>query len=289
MYSGLNEAYLLAFNSYPEEFTKYMNIQSSTKRQEEDAVAVGFGLVPEKAEGVAPIYDAMEYVEKLEYLHKTYVMGYEVTEECMEDELYGIMKQGSKALAESVKATVDTLAASVFNNAFSGSYLGVDGKALCATDHPQKKAAGTVSNRPTTDADLDDEVLDNALVAWEEWTNDENIPLLIKPKSVVSGPRQRKIITQVLGSEKAPFTADNEINAIREWELQRMILHFLDDNDAWWLISRAADHFMKLFWRIRPVFRGFDDPTTGNAKYQVRFRLSTGFTHWWGVYGSPGA
>lgn len=288
MFPGLNKAYLLAYNSYPEEYTQFLNIESSEKRQEEDAVSVGFGLVPKKTEGDQPYYDVMAYVNKLQYLHDTFVMGYEVTEECMEDELYGIMKQGSRALAESVKQTLDTLGANCLNNSFNAGYVGVDGKALCATDHPQKKAGGVVANKPAVSVDFDPTALADALETWETWTNDNDLPLLMKPKFVVSGPGQRRIIGQTLGSEKEPFTADNEINAVREWELQRMILHYLDDPDAWWVLSRQQDHFLKWFWRVRPRFRNYDDPSTGNARFLTRFRCSSGFTHWWGVYGSPG-
>jgi len=288
MYPGLNEVYLLTHKSYPEEFTKFLNIDQSSQRQEEDAVVAGFGLVPEKTEGDQPTFDVIKVSDKLEYLHKTYVLGFEVTEELYEDELYNIIKQGPRALAVAVKQTTDTLGTSVLNNSFSGSYLGVDGKALCATNHPQSKAGGTVANKPTVDADFDPTSLNSGLDTWETWTDDNDLPILIKPKWVVSSPAQRRIMTQTLGSSLQPFTSDNEINAVKEWELEKMILHYLTDTDAWWILGPKAEHFMKWFWRIRPRFRNYDDPNTGNARYLVRFRASYGFTHWWGVYGSSG-
>ncbi len=290
MYPGLNEAYLLTYGDYPEEYTKFLNIESSTKMKEEDLVVAGFGLVPEKQEGApVPLWDVLAMSSKVEYLHKTYVMGYEVSEECVEDEQYRIITRASSALAVAVKQTIDTLGATCLNYSFS-TLLGVDGKVLCATDHPLlKEPAIEVANRPTVGADFDPTALQAALETWETWVNDNNLPLLLKPKYIISGPKQRDIITKTLGSTQMPFTGDNEINAVREWELEKMILHYLTDDDAWWITSRPADHFMKWFWRVRPVFRGYDDPDTGNARYIVRFRASTGFTHWWGVYGSPGA
>jgi len=291
MYPGLNEAYLLAFNEYPEEFTRFLNIDSSTKRQEQDLTVAGFGLVPEKTEGAeVPLWDVLKMSSTVTYLHKTYVMGYEVSEECVEDELYGIIRGASRALAVSVKQTCDVLGSIPLNYAFDAGYLGVDGKSLCATDHPLSKVPGaTVANKPSSAVDFDPTSLQSALETWETWVNDNNLPLLIKPKYVVSGPKQRDIITKTLGSLQMPFTGDNEINAVREWELDKMILHYLTDDDAWYILSRPADHFMKWFWRVRPVFRGYDDPDTGNARYLVRFRTSVGFTHWWGTYGTPGA
>lgn len=287
MYPGLNEAYLLAYNEYPEEYTKFLNIETSTKRQEEDVVVAGFGLVPEKNEGGPYAYDVLAMSDKKAYLHKTYVLGYEATEECLEDELYNILKRASNALAVAVKQTLDVLGASVLNYAFT-SGLGVDGKVLCATDHPLLKVGGTIANRPVTAVDFDPTALNDALLTWETWVNDNGLPLLIRPKYILSGPAQRDIITKTLGSTQMPFTSDNEINAVREWELEKMILHYLTDPDAWFILSRQADHFLKWFWRVKPVFRGFDVPESGNARYLTRFRASSGFTHWWGTYGSPG-
>jgi len=290
LYPGLNEVYLLTYGEYPEEYTKFLNIDSSTRMKEEDLTVAGFGLVPEKQEGQpVPLWDVLKMSDKVEYLHKTYVMGYEVSEECVEDELYRIINRASSALAIAVKQTLDTLGIAPLNYAFNAAYKGVDGLSLCNTAHTLSKVPGsTVANRPTTEVDFDPTSLQAALETWETWVNDNNLPLLIKPKYVISGPKQRDIITKTLNSQLMPFTGDNEYNAIREWELEKMILHYLTDDDCWFLTARPADHFMKWFWRVRPVFRGYDDPDTGNARYITRFRASVGFTHWWGVYGSTG-
>ena len=291
MYPGLHKVYLLNYASYPEEYTQFLNIESSTRRQEEDSVVAGFGLVPEKGEGVQPAVDVMALSGKREYLHKTYALGYEVTEECVEDELYSIVSKASKALAIAVKQTLDVLGAGVLNNGFTATapYLGVDGLSLFNANHTQLKVTGgVVSNMPATTVDFDPTSLNSALEQWETLTDDNGLPMMIKPKYVVSGPKQRRIITQTLGTELQPFTNDNEINAVKEWELEKMILHYLSDDDFWCLLSRKDDHYLKWFWRIKPAFRGYDDPNTGNAKYMVRFRASQGFTHWYGTWGSAG-
>jgi len=288
MYPGLNKIYQMTLNSYPEEYTKYLNIEKSTKRQEEDVVVDGFGLVPEKGEGEGPMYDYIKLSHKLQYLHKTYALGYEVTQELFEDEQYGVINKATGMLAVAVKQTVDSLAASVLNNSFNALFPGVDGLALCATNHPQSKAGGTNANRPATDVDFDPVSLQSALETMEMWTDANGLPMMIMPKYVVSGPLQRDIITKTLSSDRMPFTADNEINALQEWELQKLILHYLTDPDAWWIMTQPRDHYMKWFWRIKPSFKNFDDPNTGNARFLVRFRASSGFTTWQGIYGSTG-
>ena len=288
MYPGLNKIYLMTLDSYPSEYEKYLNIESSTLKDEDDLVIDGFGLVPEKGEGDPPTFDYIKMSSERNYLHKTYVLGYEVTEELFEDEQYGIINKATTMLATAVKQTRDTLAASVFNNAFSNTYAGVDALALCHISHPQSKAAGTNANKPTTDADFDFATLLSATQTIEKWTDANGLPMLKRPKYVISGPNQRDIITRVLGSTQMPGTTDNDINAIREWELEKMILHYLTDEDAWFITTRPADHYLKWFDRVKPRFKNYDDPNTGNARFVTRFRCSYGFTHWPGVYGSQG-
>lgn len=289
MFPGLNKVYQMSLTSYPEEYTKYLNIEKSTMRQEEDVVIDGFGLVPEKPEGNPPMFDYIKMSNKLQYLHKTYALGYEVTQELFEDDQYAVINKATSLLAVAVKQTVDSLAAMVLNNAFATTvYLGVDAKGLCATDHPLSKAGGTVANRPATDVDFDPVSLQSGLETIETWVDANGLPMMKMPKYVISGPLQRDIITKTLSSDKMPFTNDNEKNALQEWELQKLILHYLTDPDMWFIATQPRDHYLKWFWRIKPSFKNFDDPNTGNARFVVRFRASSGFTTWQGIYGSTG-
>lgn len=288
MFPGLNKIYLMTLDSYPEEFSKFYNTQTSTMKQEEDVAVDGFGLVPEKAEGAQPTFDYIKLSDSKIYTHKTYVLGYEVTEELFEDEQYGVIRKATTMLATAVRQTTDTLGAGVLNNAFSAAHVGVDALALCHIAHPQSKSGGTNANKPTTDVDFDITALVSAQQTIEMWQDANGLPMLKKPRYVVSGPMQRDIITKVLGSEKMPGTTDNDINATRSMDLQMMILHYLTDPDAWFILSAPSDHYMNWFWRVKPKFRNYDDPATGNARFQTRFRCSYGFTHWPGVYGSSG-
>jgi len=288
MFPGLNKIYQMSLDSYPEEYTKYLNIEKSTKRQEEDVLIDGFGLVPEKPEGVGPIFDYIKMSNKLQYLHKTYALGYEVTQELFEDEQYGVINKATQLLSVAVKQTIDSLAAFVLNNAFNPLFPGVDAVELCSRLHPRSKAGGFNVNEPAVDVDFDPVSLQTALETIETWTDANALPLMKMPKFVISGPLQRDIITKTLSSDRMPFTADNEINALQEWELQKLILHYLTDPDMWFVTTQPRDHYMKWFWRIKPGFKNFDDPSTGNARFMVRFRASSGFTTWQGVYGSKG-
>lgn len=289
MFPGLNKVYLMTLDSYPSEYEKYLNIESSSLKDEDDIVIDGFGLVPEKGEGDPPTFDFIKQSNEKNYLHKTYVLGYEVTEELFEDEQYGVINKATAMLATAVKQTRDTLGANVLNNGFATTiYLGVDAKGLCATDHPLSKSGGTVANRPAVEVDFDATSLASALQTIETWKDANGLPMLKRPKYVISGPNQRDIITKVLGSEKMPGTNDNDLNAVREWELEKMILHYLTDDDAWWITTRPMDHYMKWFDRVKPKFKNYDDPNTGNARFTTRFRCSSGFTTWQGVYGSQG-
>jgi len=289
MFPGLNKVYLLTNRSYPQEYQNYLNVDSSSKRQEEDLIVAGFGAVPEKTEGRSPQLDFMEISDKLQYLHKTYMLGFEVTEEMYEDELYGIIKKAPAALALAEKQTIDQLAVAVLDYAFTAGYNGVDGLCLCNTAHTRLKVGGTVANRPTVDVDLDPVSFRAALQTWEMWTDENGFPMKYIPQKLLVSPPNRAMARILTQSDKAPFTDENQPNAEKEWNLGYDVLHYPSDTDAWWIQAGKDQHFMKLFWRKKPAFRGYDDPNTGNARYYVRFRLSCGFTHWPGIYGTTGA
>ena len=62
-----------------------------------------------------------------------------------------------------MSTTKQVKAANVLNNAFSSSYVGGDGKELCATDHPTV-GAGDLRNELATAADLNETSLEQALI-----------------------------------------------------------------------------------------------------------------------------
>ncbi len=286
---NLNEMFQDGVNSWPEEYSKVFNVGNSDKQSEKDSYESGFGTMPEKSEGVAAQYDAIVPGISKVYTAKTYALGYELTEEAVEDNqrTADTFNKLPQALARSAIETVETTAFNIFNNGFSTT--GFDGKVLFATDHPNLDASSQ-SNRPTTMADLSVTSLTAGLTAIEKFVDEKSLKRPSKAKMLLIPSDLWNIAEELLGSEYKPYVANNEVNALQQKDLQYMAGHYLTDTDAWFLLSEKVDHKLKFFWRVRlgALKRGTDFDST-NLKHLARMRFSVGYSHWMGTYGSQGA
>lgn len=278
------------YNGWPEEFAQVFNIESSSQAYEIDSEITGLGQFVKKTEGAAISYDDPLHGRRKTYTHETFGLGYRVTKELYEDDLYGIIKKMPQALSRSARQTQEVQAWNVFNYAFNSAYTGIDGVQLVSTAHKNVTGAGgPYTNRLSTDADLSVTSLQSACQILEETTDDRDLNLMIKPKILLIGPGQKWMARELLNSEKKPHTADNEINALSDEGLKYMVCHYLTDSNAWFLLSDKADHYLKFYWRQKIQFDNDDDFDTGDAKFKSTMRFSVGFSGWRGVVGTSGS
>lgn len=274
------------YKTYPDQYQTYYNIETSTKAYEKDATAGGFGLVPKKPKGTSIIYDDIIQGLTKEYWHDTFAKGFRVEEEFMEDELYGIVAKRGKALGRAAKLTINIQAASTFNNAFDANYLGADGKALCATDHPRLDGGAALPNRLATDSDLSPSSIKDGIFLLEDTLDERGLMLYFMAKRVIVPAELRFDVKEFLKSDKIADSGDNNLNSLKG-ELEPSVWNFLTDPDAWFI--QADVHELWFFWRKKPVFKNSDDFDTGDALFSVKFRMSFGWTDWRGIIGTPGA
>lgn len=286
--ANLNEMFQDGLTSWGEEYTQIFNIESSDKQSEKDSYETGFVTMPEKAEGVAATYDTISPGISKNYAHKTYALGYEITEEAIEDNLRTTetFNKLPQALIRSAIETVEVTAANIFNNGFSTA--GFDGVSLFNESHPNI-GGGTQANRPSTDVDLSVTSLTAALTAIEKYTDEKGLKRPTRGRLLVVPTDLWNTAEELLGSEFKPFVANNEVNALQVKELQYFIWHYLTDTDAWFLLAEKAAHKLKFFWRVRlgQLRRGTDFDST-NLKHLSRMRFSVGHSHWMGTYGTSG-
>jgi phage major head subunit gpT-like protein len=289
---ALHEIFFNKYSQYPEEYSKVFDVLSSSRAYEEDSEVTGLGKLVSKSEGASITYDDPIQGKTKTYTHSSYGLGFRVTHELFEDDQYGIIKRMPAALARSANQTQEVEAWSVFNNAFSTSYTGLDGKPLCSTTHPNVAAgagSGPYSNRLSTDSDLSITSLQSAIEAMETTTDDRDLNLMIKPRLLVVPVQAKWMARELLNSEYKPGTANNEINALADEELKYMVGHYLTDTDAWFLLADKADHYLRFFWREKVKFSSDDDFDSGDAKFKVFMRFAVGYSGWRGVVGTPGA
>jgi hypothetical protein len=289
LWPGINAWYGQAYNEHKVEYTDLFDTHTSRKAWEEDVGYSGFGLAIQKTEGNAVSYDSERQGFVSRYTHATYALGFIITREMVEDDLYDVAGQKkAKGLAFSMRQTKEILGANVFNRAFSSTYTGGDGKELCATDHPNI-AGGTFANELATAADLSEASLEQACIDLMKLENDRGLKISIMPKTLIVPVDLAFEADKILRTEYEVGTANNTVNVVRsKFPGGVRINHYLTDTDAWFIRTNAPDG-MKYFSRRDDAFDMDDDFDTDNAKYKASFRCSFGWSDPRGVFGSPGA
>ena len=288
---GLNALFGLEYAKYGEEHKEIYETETSERSFEEETKLSGFSAAPVKNEGSAIAYDAAQEAWTARYTHETIAMGFSITEEAVEDNLYdSLSSRYTKALARGMAYTKQVKAAYVLNNAFTGGPTYGDGVVLCSTVHPLV-SGGTNSNRPTTGADLNETSLENAVIQIAAWTDERSLLIAAKPKKLIVPPSLMFVATRLLETELRVGTTDNDINALKNngsIPEGYSVNHFLTDTNAWFLLTDVPNglkHFVR-----SPMTTGMDgDFDTGNVRYKARERYSFGVSDPLGIFGSPGS
>jgi hypothetical protein len=288
---GLNALFGLEYKRYAEEHKEIYDTETSERSFEEETKLSGFGAAPVKNEGSAIRYDNAQEAWTARYNHETIALGFSITEEAVEDNLYdSLSARYTKALARAMAYTKQVKAAAILNNGFSSTTTYGDGKSLFATDHPLVGGSAN-SNRPTVAADLNETSLEAAVIQIAAWTDERGLLIAAKPVKLIVPPSLQFVATRLLQTEQRVGTADNDINALKNNGSipgGYTVNHWLTDANAWFLktdVPNGMKHFVRT-----PMQTGMDnDFDTGNARYKARERYSFGVSDPLGVFGSPGA
>ena len=298
---GLNALFGLEYAKYGEEHKEIYEAETSDRSFEEETKLSGFGAAPTKSEGAAIEYDTAQEAFTSRYTHETIAMGFSLTEEAIEDNLYdSLSARYTKALARAMAYTKQVKAAAILNSAFTTGTTYGDGKVLCtssgdgnSTDgqgHPLV-SGGTNGNRPDTGADLNETSLENAVIQIGKWTDERGLKIAARPKKLIIPSDLQFVATRLLETEGRVGTADNDLNAIKTNGVVPegyTINHYLTDTNAFFLTTDVPNG-LKHFTRA-PMTTGMDaDFDTGNSRYKARERYSFGVSDPLAIFGSPGS
>jgi len=288
---GLNALFGLEYARYGEEHKEIYEIESSERSFEEETKLSGFAAAAVKSEGSAIQYEAGQEAWTARYNHETIALGFSLTEEAVEDNLYdSLSARYTKALARAMAYTKQVKAAAILNNGFSSAYTGGDGVSLFSSAHPLV-SGGTNSNIPSTPADLNETSLEAAVIQIAAWTDERGLLIAAKPRKLVVPPALQFVATRLLETELRVGTTDNDINALKNNGAipeGYAINHFLTDTNAWFLTTDVPNG-MKHFVRQSLVTSSDSDFDTGNMRYKARERYSFGWSDPLGMYGSSGS
>jgi len=288
---GLNALFGLQYKTYEQEHEEIYETETSERSFEEETKLSGFSAAPVKNEGSAIAYDNAQEAWTARYNHETIALGFSLTEEAIEDNLYdSLSARYTKGLARAMAYTKQVKAAAVLNNGFSSAYPGGDGVSLFNSAHPLVSGS-TNSNVPATAADLNETSLENAVIQISLWTDERGLLIAAKPKKLIVPPALQFVATRLLETELRVGTTDNDVNALKNNGSipgGYTINHFLTDTNGWYL-NTDVPNGMKHFVRT-PLSTGMDgDFDTGNVRYKARERYSFGWSDPLGMYASAGA
>ena len=286
---GLNALFGMEYARYEAQHTEIYDAETSDRAFEEETLIVGFGNAEVKAEGSGVRFDTANEGYTSRYTLETVALAFALTEEAIEDNLYDRLgARYTKALARSMANTKQIKAAAVLNNAFS--VTGGDGKTLIATDHPLG-GGGSLANRATTMADLNETSLEDNLISISTLTDDRGLNIALRGMKLIIPPQLVFVADRLLNTPGRVGTSDNDINAINNMGMLPdgyVVNNYLTDTDAYFIKTDCPDGF-KYFERspMQTALEG--DFDTGNMRYKARERYSFGYSNFRAVFGSQGA
>jgi hypothetical protein len=295
---GLNALFGLEYARYGEQHKELYETEKSERSFEEETKLSGFGAAPVKNEGSAIAYDNAQEAFTARYTHETIALGFSITEEAVEDNLYdSLSARYTKALARGMAYTKQVKAAGVLNTGFAGTALGGDGVSLFGNNssgtrvgHPLV-GGGVNYNSPTTGVDLNETSLENATIQIAAWVDERNLLIAAKPVKLIIPPSLMFVAKRLLDTELRVGTADNDINALKQLGTVSggyTVNNFLTDTNAWFLTTDVPNG-LKHFERSALQTSMDGDFDTGNVRYKARERYSFGWSDPLGIWGSSGS
>lgn len=290
LWPGIKAWWGQVYDEHKEEYSQLFDSDTSSMNYEEDVQLTGFGLAPVKSEGSGVAYDSEIQGFTTRYTHIAYALGYIVTKEELDDNLYEqVSRRRSAALAMSFRQTKENVGANIYNRAFNGTYLGGDGVALCSTAHPNT-SGGTFANTPTVAADLSEASLEDALTAIMGFQNDRGLLINVMPRSLVVARQNWWNANRIMKSAYTPSTANNAVNVLVATNAlpEGIIMnHYLTSPNAWFVRTNIQNG-LKYYSRVGIQFDQDNDFDTMNAKAKGYERYSFGWTDPRAIYGVNG-
>lgn len=292
LWPGVKGFWGRTYQDHVTEYTDLFDTDTSDKAYEEFVQITGFGLAPVKPQGKAAEYDSETQGPVTRFVHVAYALGYIVTHEELKDNLYmEVSKTRASSNARAFRQTKERVCANIYNRAFSSSYLGADGKALCATDHPNT-SGGTFSNKLTVDADLSEAALEDMLIQIMQATDDRGMLINLMPKSLHVAPANWFNANRILKSTYQTGNANNDINVINATNALPMgikLNHYFTAPQAWFVRTNVETGKGMLFLEREAItFEQDNDFSTKNALALGYERYSAGAVDPRAVYGSNG-
>jgi len=270
-------------------------VESSTSSVEYSQGVGNFGTIPEynsisgsDGQPAAIRYDNFNPLYETTFTHKEYALGVAIERKLWDDDQMSLIRRRAQSLGLSFGTTRAEHAASVFNNAFSASYVGADSVALCSDSHPNRPDDTSTTHDNNGTSPLSYDAVVDTIQAGRELTNDRGNPLPTRYSLLyvpVELEKEAWVIVNTLRGE--PGTANNDANYVAGQGMRVVVDPYLTDANNWFMIDPAQAQ-MHLLWfnRVNPELE-MDPSGDYNlvARYRGYMRYSFGWDDWRWVYG----
>ena len=283
---GIEGKYEMIPSQYDKIFTKH----DSKLALERTAELRFLGLAQLKTEGGQTSFDSgagERFVYNQE--HTEIGLGYAITRKAIDDNIYKTQFHPSNlGLVEAFQQTKEIYGASVLNTAQTyNAAVGGDGVALCSTSHPID--GGSVANTPTTQVDLNEATLLNAMIAVRTNFRDQaGLKVFARARKLIVPPQLEPVAIRLTKTELRPGTADNDVNAILTTagglSEGYMVNDFLTSSYAWFLLTNIDG--LAYMERVKFETDMQVDFVTDNLLVKGYERYSFGYYNWRSIYGS---
>lgn len=278
------------FRQFPMMYTLINKVRNSTRAWEDDFRTAGFGPLVQKSELGPSTLDEPLKIGGIRFVHKTFGLVFLISKELRDDSMYPEITEMARELGTSSYWTQELYGHDVYNNGFvTTKYVGRDGLALFATNHPVQGTGGTLGNRPAVDTDVSEAALEAAITAFDTQINERGMPIMVQPRTLLIHPSQKFLARRFLQSAGFPGGNNNDINPLVQEGLTDRADPWLTDQDAWFLLGAPDEVDVRFYWREQFDTATWDDQFARGTYHGGWQRHSNGFGDWRGTYGSPGA
>jgi len=218
-------------------------------------------------------------VEEVEY-----AMGLKTTKKLRRNDLYGIVQEQVRLMAQRFRSAREGLAAGVLNGAFSTTTT-ADGLSLCNTAHTSDQGGSNQGNSGTTAfSPAAVEATRRLMIKFK--TNRDNIQAATFPDTLILPTELEEKGYELIKSKGKVDTALNNPN-FHEGKYKMAVWHnWLSDADNWFMANSKQ---LKRFWRwydwnpVEFFFAGEVD--TMVTKHVGYMSVNTAVVDWRGIYG----
>lgn len=293
----------------PQEFTKIAKIENFPKgRYLSEAELSPLGNLRQMGEGEEIMFDTPAEGHKKTIQTIKFGLGFQLTEEAMEDDLHGQVMKLPKSLARSANFCLEQNFWNLFNNGFSTT-LAWDGKTVFADNHVTMKSGTTIDNKAAVD--LSQPALEAAFEYFDNLVDEAGMKLLVKPKQLLIPTKLKWVANDLLkatgrvwdySSMSKGLVNDGTANhfagngplanglnpaqgLVDDWSI--FVSHYLTDDDAWFLLG--DEHDFRFYWKKKPTMSSSDSFGTDSRLYKVVTRFVPAVFDYKAAYGSEGA